>query len=148
MSLVMVVFLSLNAVFSNCIASDVFLWTILGQVVGLKHTMDTLFSLLMKLNQLELGDVSLLTIDVKAKSELKRSAVADNESGKSKLSEVRTISGMFIAKGKENIPIEEVFENLRCCKERLFSLLSKGLSFIAITNSRRRHMCRYSRPKA
>ncbi|KAG5566676.1 hypothetical protein RHGRI_002284 [Rhododendron griersonianum] len=36
----------------------------------------------------------------RAKSELKRSAVADNESGKSKLSEVRTSSGMFTAKGK------------------------------------------------
>ncbi|KAI4304117.1 hypothetical protein MLD38_039672 [Melastoma candidum] len=36
-----------------------------------------------------------------AKSELKRSAVADNESGKSKLSEVRTSSGMFIPKGKD-----------------------------------------------
>ncbi|KAF7138010.1 hypothetical protein RHSIM_Rhsim07G0112000 [Rhododendron simsii] len=35
-----------------------------------------------------------------AKSELKRSAVADNESAKSKLSEVQTSSGMFIAKGK------------------------------------------------
>ncbi|KAE9453209.1 hypothetical protein C3L33_14897, partial [Rhododendron williamsianum] len=32
-----------------------------------------------------------------------RSAVADNESGKSKLSEVRTSSGMFIAKGKDPI---------------------------------------------
>ncbi|KAL4642713.1 hypothetical protein ACB098_02G033400 [Castanea mollissima] len=38
-----------------------------------------------------------------AKSELKRSAVADNESGKSKLSEVRTSSGMFINKGKDPI---------------------------------------------
>ncbi|GKV39089.1 hypothetical protein SLEP1_g46904 [Rubroshorea leprosula] len=38
-----------------------------------------------------------------AKSELKRSAVADNQSGKSKLSEVRTSSGMFIAKGKDPI---------------------------------------------
>ncbi|KAI3469471.1 hypothetical protein Pfo_026134 [Paulownia fortunei] len=38
-----------------------------------------------------------------AKSELKRSAVADNESGKSKLSEVRTSSGMFIRKGKDPI---------------------------------------------
>ncbi|GMP56702.1 hypothetical protein CsSME_00021094 [Camellia sinensis var. sinensis] len=38
-----------------------------------------------------------------AKSELKRSAVADNESGKSKLSEVRTSSGMFISKGKDPI---------------------------------------------
>ncbi|XP_030519995.1 prolyl 4-hydroxylase 2-like [Rhodamnia argentea] len=35
-----------------------------------------------------------------AKSELKRSAVADNMSGKSKLSEVRTSSGMFIPKAK------------------------------------------------
>lgn len=35
-----------------------------------------------------------------AKSELKRSAVADNLSGHSKLSEVRTSSGMFIAKNK------------------------------------------------
>ncbi|KAL6581837.1 putative prolyl 4-hydroxylase 4 [Orobanche minor] len=35
-----------------------------------------------------------------AKSELKRSAVADNLSGKSMLSEVRTSSGMFIPKGK------------------------------------------------
>ncbi|XP_021905019.1 prolyl 4-hydroxylase 2-like [Carica papaya] len=35
-----------------------------------------------------------------AKSELKRSAVADNVSGKSKLSEVRTSSGMFIRKAK------------------------------------------------
>ncbi|CAK9158349.1 unnamed protein product [Ilex paraguariensis] len=38
-----------------------------------------------------------------AKSELKRSAVADNASGKSKLSEVRTSSGMFITKGKDPI---------------------------------------------
>ncbi|KAG0482400.1 hypothetical protein HPP92_010484 [Vanilla planifolia] len=36
-----------------------------------------------------------------AKSELKRSAVADNLSGKSTLSEVRTSSGTFISKGKE-----------------------------------------------
>jgi hypothetical protein len=35
-----------------------------------------------------------------AKSELKRSAVADNLSGESKLSEVRTSSGMFISKNK------------------------------------------------
>ncbi|GER30169.1 2-oxoglutarate (2OG) and Fe(II)-dependent oxygenase superfamily protein [Striga asiatica] len=38
-----------------------------------------------------------------AKSELKRSAVADNLSGKSVLSEVRTSSGMFIPKGKDPI---------------------------------------------
>ncbi|XP_048129604.1 probable prolyl 4-hydroxylase 4 [Rhodamnia argentea] len=38
-----------------------------------------------------------------AKSELKRSAVADNMSGKSKLSEVRTSSGMFIPKAKDPI---------------------------------------------
>ncbi|KAG0479862.1 hypothetical protein HPP92_010720 [Vanilla planifolia] len=38
-----------------------------------------------------------------AKSELKRSAVADNLSGKSTLSEVRTSSGTFISKGKDNI---------------------------------------------
>lgn len=38
-----------------------------------------------------------------AKSELKRSAVADNVSGKSKLSEVRTSSGMFISKAKDPI---------------------------------------------
>nr|DAD37866.1 TPA_asm: hypothetical protein HUJ06_008507 [Nelumbo nucifera] len=38
-----------------------------------------------------------------AKPELKRSAVADNVSGKSKLSEVRTSSGMFIQKGKDPI---------------------------------------------
>ncbi|KAL7144583.1 hypothetical protein ABFS83_07G022200 [Erythranthe nasuta] len=38
-----------------------------------------------------------------AKSELKRSAVADNESGKSTLSEVRTSSGMFIPKAKDPI---------------------------------------------
>ncbi|KAM7463003.1 hypothetical protein LguiA_031124 [Lonicera macranthoides] len=38
-----------------------------------------------------------------AKTELKRSAVADNVSGKSKLSEVRTSSGMFIAKAKDPI---------------------------------------------
>ncbi|KAL5712739.1 procollagen-proline 4-dioxygenase [Ranunculus cassubicifolius] len=38
-----------------------------------------------------------------AKSELKRSAVADNLSGKSKLSEVRTSSGMFINKAKDPI---------------------------------------------
>uniref|UniRef100_A0A6N2KNT4 Prolyl 4-hydroxylase alpha subunit domain-containing protein n=1 Tax=Salix viminalis TaxID=40686 RepID=A0A6N2KNT4_SALVM len=38
-----------------------------------------------------------------AKSELKRSAVADNENGKSKLSEVRTSSGMFITKAKDPI---------------------------------------------
>ncbi|KAJ7980181.1 Prolyl 4-hydroxylase subunit alpha-like protein [Quillaja saponaria] len=38
-----------------------------------------------------------------AKSELKRSAVADNLSGQSKLSEVRTSSGMFISKNKDPI---------------------------------------------
>ncbi|XP_076927866.1 putative prolyl 4-hydroxylase 4 [Bidens hawaiensis] len=38
-----------------------------------------------------------------AKSELKRSAVADNVSGESKLSEVRTSSGMFIPKNKDPI---------------------------------------------
>lgn len=38
-----------------------------------------------------------------AKSELKRSAVADNLSGESKLSEVRTSSGMFISKNKDAI---------------------------------------------
>lgn len=38
-----------------------------------------------------------------AKTELKRSAVADNVSGKSKLSEVRTSSGMFIRKAKDSI---------------------------------------------
>ncbi|XP_072980210.1 probable prolyl 4-hydroxylase 4 [Typha angustifolia] len=38
-----------------------------------------------------------------AKSELKRSAVADNLSGKSTLSDVRTSSGMFIRKGKDPI---------------------------------------------
>ncbi|KAJ1395159.1 ShKT domain [Sesbania bispinosa] len=38
-----------------------------------------------------------------AKSELKRSAVADNLSGESKLSEVRTSSGMFITKNKDPI---------------------------------------------
>lgn len=38
-----------------------------------------------------------------AKKELKRSAVADNESGESKLSEVRTSSGMFISKAKDPI---------------------------------------------
>ncbi|XP_008795106.1 probable prolyl 4-hydroxylase 4 [Phoenix dactylifera] len=38
-----------------------------------------------------------------AKSELKRSAVADNLSGKSKVSNVRTSSGMFISKGKDPI---------------------------------------------
>ncbi|KAM7485162.1 hypothetical protein LguiA_001171 [Lonicera macranthoides] len=38
-----------------------------------------------------------------AKSELKRSSVADNVSGKSKLSDVRTSSGMFISKAKDPI---------------------------------------------
>lgn len=38
-----------------------------------------------------------------AKSELKRSAVADNDSGESKLSEVRTSSGTFISKAKDPI---------------------------------------------
>nr|XP_043627845.1 probable prolyl 4-hydroxylase 4 isoform X2 [Erigeron canadensis] len=38
-----------------------------------------------------------------AKAELKRSSVADNLSGESKLSEVRTSSGMFIAKNKDPI---------------------------------------------
>ncbi|KAK9077750.1 hypothetical protein SSX86_006087 [Deinandra increscens subsp. villosa] len=38
-----------------------------------------------------------------AKSELKRSAVADHLSGASKLSEVRTSSGMFISKNKDLI---------------------------------------------
>lgn len=38
-----------------------------------------------------------------AKSELQRSAVADNLSGKSTLSDVRTSSGMFIKKGMDHI---------------------------------------------
>ncbi|OVA04395.1 Metridin-like ShK toxin [Macleaya cordata] len=38
-----------------------------------------------------------------AKSELKRSAVADSQSGKSTLSDVRTSSGTFISKGKDPI---------------------------------------------
>ncbi|KAG9147318.1 hypothetical protein Leryth_020578 [Lithospermum erythrorhizon] len=38
-----------------------------------------------------------------AKTELTRSEVADNESGESKLSEVRTSSGMFITKAKDPI---------------------------------------------
>ncbi|KAL5995077.1 putative prolyl 4-hydroxylase 4 [Asimina triloba] len=38
-----------------------------------------------------------------ARSELKRSAVADNLSGQSKLSEVRTSSGMFIPRQKDSI---------------------------------------------
>uniref|UniRef100_A0A0D6QZA4 procollagen-proline 4-dioxygenase n=1 Tax=Araucaria cunninghamii TaxID=56994 RepID=A0A0D6QZA4_ARACU len=38
-----------------------------------------------------------------AKTELKRSAVADNGSGKGTVSEVRTSSGMFIPKGKDEI---------------------------------------------
>ncbi|XP_054787497.1 probable prolyl 4-hydroxylase 4 [Prosopis cineraria] len=38
-----------------------------------------------------------------AKSELKRSEVADNDSGESTLSEVRTSSGMFIPKSKDPI---------------------------------------------
>lgn len=38
-----------------------------------------------------------------AKSELTRSSVADNKSGASKLSEVRTSSGMFIPKAKDPI---------------------------------------------
>ncbi|XP_058076238.1 probable prolyl 4-hydroxylase 4 isoform X1 [Magnolia sinica] len=38
-----------------------------------------------------------------AKSDLKRSAVADNVSGKSHLSEVRTSSGMFVPKGKDMV---------------------------------------------
>ncbi|ESR32977.1 putative prolyl 4-hydroxylase 4 [Citrus sinensis] len=38
-----------------------------------------------------------------AKSQLKRSAVADNLSGESKLSDVRTSSGTFIPKGKDAI---------------------------------------------
>ncbi|KAL8515464.1 hypothetical protein ACS0TY_014235 [Phlomoides rotata] len=38
-----------------------------------------------------------------AKSELKRSEVADNDSGEGKLSEVRTSSGMFISKGQDPI---------------------------------------------
>jgi prolyl 4-hydroxylase len=42
-------------------------------------------------------------MEIKAKSELKRSAVADSESGESQLSEVRTSSGMFISKAKDPI---------------------------------------------
>ncbi|VVB15122.1 unnamed protein product [Arabis nemorensis] len=38
-----------------------------------------------------------------AKADLKRSAVADNDSGESKFSEVRTSSGTFISKGKDPI---------------------------------------------
>jgi len=52
-----------------------------------------LFSLLKTLN------FDVLTIE-KAKASLKRSAVADNDSGESKFSEVRTSSGTFISKGK------------------------------------------------
>ncbi|KAJ0038024.1 hypothetical protein Pint_22384 [Pistacia integerrima] len=44
-----------------------------------------------------------------AKSELKRSDVADNLSGESKLSEVRTSSGMFIAKVKQLPSLQRLF---------------------------------------
>ncbi|GAB4851203.1 Probable prolyl 4-hydroxylase 4 [Ancistrocladus abbreviatus] len=46
-----------------------------------------------------------------AKSELKRSFVADNQSGQSKVSEVRTSSGMFINKGKDAI-VERIEEKI------------------------------------
>nr|ABI79328.1 prolyl 4-hydroxylase [Dianthus caryophyllus] len=46
-----------------------------------------------------------------AKTELKRSAVADNESGKSQVSEVRTSSGAFISKAKDAI-VQRIEEKL------------------------------------
>ncbi|KAJ8434953.1 hypothetical protein Cgig2_025989 [Carnegiea gigantea] len=46
-----------------------------------------------------------------AKSELKRSAVADNDSGKSQVSEVRTSSGAFINKAKDAI-VERIEEKI------------------------------------
>lgn len=46
-----------------------------------------------------------------AKTELKRSAVADNNSGKSTLSEVRTSSGAFISKAKDPI-VDRIEEKL------------------------------------
>lgn len=46
-----------------------------------------------------------------AKSELKRSAVADNDSGKSQVSEVRTSSGAFINKAKDSI-VERIEEKI------------------------------------
>uniref|UniRef100_A0A7C8ZAP9 procollagen-proline 4-dioxygenase n=1 Tax=Opuntia streptacantha TaxID=393608 RepID=A0A7C8ZAP9_OPUST len=50
----------------------------------------------------------LITI---AKSELKRSAVADNDSGNSQVSEVRTSSGAFINKAKDAI-VERIEEKI------------------------------------
>ncbi|XP_022848876.1 prolyl 4-hydroxylase 2-like [Olea europaea var. sylvestris] len=59
-----------------------------------------------------------------AKSELKRSAVADNESGKSTLSEVRTSSGMFIPKSKD--PIVDGIEE----KIAAWTFLRKGMTYL------------------
>ncbi|CAN4113528.1 unnamed protein product [Withania somnifera] len=58
-----------------------------------------------------------------AKKEVKRSAVADNESGESKLSEVRTSSGMFISKAKD--PIVSGIEE----KIATWTFLPKGLTY-------------------
>ena len=40
---------------------------------------------------------------LQAKNKLEKSMVADNESGKSVLSQIRTSSGMFITKGQVNL---------------------------------------------
>ncbi|OIT03288.1 putative prolyl 4-hydroxylase 4 [Nicotiana attenuata] len=63
-----------------------------------------------------------------AKKELKRSAVADNESGESKLSEVRTSSGMFISKAKD--PIVAGIED----KIATWTFLPKGLAMSVCSN--------------
>lgn len=70
-----------------------------------------------------------------AKSELKRSAVADNLSGESKLSEVRTSSGMFISKNKVALLSVLLFLYLliHYYSESSFLLLSLSLSYILTT---------------
>lgn len=65
-----------------------------------------MFSHMMRLVSIHL---KLLDMVGQAKSELKRSAVADNMSGKSKLSEVRTSSGMFIPKAKVSFIYPSLF---------------------------------------
>ncbi|KAL8121679.1 hypothetical protein AgCh_018419 [Apium graveolens] len=76
-----------------------------------------------------------------AKPELKRSSVADNESGESKLSEVRTSSGVFIDKAKDPIVagIEEKIATWSFLPKAVylphvavFRLSSKRESFLAL----------------
>jgi len=74
---------------------------------------------------------------LKAKSDLKRTAVADILSGKGKLSEVRTSSGMFIPKGKVQSFLQSSNKfSILLYLYLLFQALSSGFFFFSFFNYR------------